>query len=226
MSELVFESEIGTFPSHWRVERVDKLFTIQQGKQVSKRTRRGDNQRPFLRTKNVYWCRLDLGELDHLHFSVQDEIRLELLPNDLLVCEGGDVGRTALWNGEVERCYFQNHLHRLRVINADEVLAEFGMYWFWYAFELGKVYFGRGNKTTIPNLSKSRLGELQIPCPPIDEQEKIVLFLSNLQRSADLHEAIYKDRRELQESLTSKIISAQIDISGLNLDLLKIKNEG
>jgi type I restriction enzyme S subunit len=156
-----------------------------------------------------------------MHFSAQDETRLEFLPNDLLVCEGGDVGRTAIWNGEIERCYFQNHLHRLRAINRDEIIAEFAMYWFWYAFELGKVYFGRGNKTTIPNLSKSRLGELQIPCPPIGEQERIVLLLSNLQRSADLHEAIYRDRRELQESLTARIISAQMGISGVSLDSLK-----
>lgn len=215
------ETEIGIFPSHWDIKRVDQVFSIQQGKQVSKRTRVGDNQCAFLRTKNVYWCRLDLSELDHMHFSEQDEKRLALMTNDLLVCEGGDVGRTAIWRGEVENCYYQNHLHRLRVLPGIELLPEHAMYWFWYAFELGKVYFGRGNKTTIPNLSKSRLGELLIPCPPIEEQKNIVLLLSTLQRSSDLHVAISRYRMELLESLTANVISAQKDISALDLSILE-----
>ena len=59
MSSFI-ETEIGTYPGYWDVDRVDSAFGIQQGKQVSKKNRVGDNQRPFLRTKNVFWNRLDL----------------------------------------------------------------------------------------------------------------------------------------------------------------------
>src|SRR5688572_5743738 len=95
-------------PKDWRIVRIDDLFDIQQGKQVSARHRDGDAQRPFLRTKNVYWGRLDLGELDAMHFSAQDQQRLRLRPCDLLTCEGGWVGRTAMWNGELMDCLYQN----------------------------------------------------------------------------------------------------------------------
>ena len=114
MSVEIQQSEIGEFPASWEIGRVDSAFEIQQGKQVSKKNREGDNQRPFLRTKNVFWNRLELSELDQMNFTEAEETRLELQPGDLLTCEGGDIGRTALWNGEVERCYYQNHLHRLR----------------------------------------------------------------------------------------------------------------
>jgi len=49
-----------------------------------------------------------------MHFSESDEKRLKLHQNDLLVCEGGDIGRTAIWKQEIENCYYQNDLHRLR----------------------------------------------------------------------------------------------------------------
>src|ERR1700674_5557017 len=99
MSEMqsVNSTELGTLPPSWRVQRFDSLFAVQQGKQVSKKNRLGDNQRPFLRTKNVFWGRLDLSDLDEMHFTEAEEKRLALKPGDLLICEGGDIGRTAIW---------------------------------------------------------------------------------------------------------------------------------
>src|ERR1019366_7683473 len=90
-------TDIGTLPDSWRVGRFDSVFAVQQGKQVSKRNRIGDNHRPFLRTRNVFWGRLELSDLDEMNFSEEEEQRLALQPGDLLVCEGGDIGRAAVW---------------------------------------------------------------------------------------------------------------------------------
>ena len=79
-----FSSELGVIPVNWQVKRFDSLFTVQQGKQVSKSTRIGGNQRIFLRTKNVFWGRLDLTNLDAMHFTEAEEKRLSLEPGDLL----------------------------------------------------------------------------------------------------------------------------------------------
>jgi type I restriction enzyme S subunit len=84
------QTEIGEFPSAWSIGRVDSAFDIQQGKQVSKRNRDGEHQRPFLRTKNVFWNRLELTDLDEMHFSEAEQTRLELQANDLLVCPDFD----------------------------------------------------------------------------------------------------------------------------------------
>lgn len=108
-------SEMIQVPADWKVMRLDHLFEIRQGKQVSKKNRQGENQRQFLRTRNVFWGRMDLSDLDHMNFTEYEERSLALCKGDLLVCEGGDIGRTAIWLNQVETCYFQNHLHRLRV---------------------------------------------------------------------------------------------------------------
>ncbi|HID37897.1 MAG TPA: hypothetical protein EYP36_00075 [Calditrichaeota bacterium] len=81
-----------------------------------------------------------------------------------LFCEGGDIGRTAIWKNEMEGIYYQNHLHRVRA-KVNETEPEFILNWMQYAFLYGKVYFGRANTATIPNLSKSRLSEFTIPKP-------------------------------------------------------------
>jgi type I restriction enzyme S subunit len=205
MAELQ-ETEIGRFPSDWDVDRIDSAFDIQQGKQVSSRNRAGDHQRPFLRTKNVFWNRLDLTELDQMHFSEAEQSRLELRAGDLLVCEGGSIGRTALWNNEVEGCLHQNHLHRLRV-KSGRADAQFGVFWLWYAFDVAKLYFGRGNITTIPNLSQSKLAELPMALPPLPEQKKIAKILTTVQRAIEEQERIIQTTTELKKALMQKLFT-------------------
>jgi len=205
MAELQ-ETEIGRFPSDWDVDRIDSAFDIQQGKQVSQRNRDGEHQRPFLRTKNVFWNRLDLTELDQMHFSEAEQSRLELRAGDLLVCEGGSIGRTALWNNKVEGCLHQNHLHRLRV-KSGRADAQFGVFWLWYAFDVAKLYFGRGNITTIPNLSQSKLAELPMALPPLPEQKKIAHILSTVQRAIEAQERIIQTTTELKKALMQKLFT-------------------
>jgi hypothetical protein len=77
-------TEIGDPPTQWPIQRFDSLFAVQQGKQVSKANRIGGNQRPFLRTKNVFWGGLDLSDLDEMHFTEADEERLTLYIGDVV----------------------------------------------------------------------------------------------------------------------------------------------
>ncbi|MCY4338720.1 MAG: restriction endonuclease subunit S [Gammaproteobacteria bacterium] len=205
ISELQ-RTEIGEFPVTWKVARVDSAFDIQQGKQVSKKNREGNNQLPFLRTKNVLWNRLDLSDLDQMNFTETEEGRLEIQHDDLLVCEGGSIGRTALWNAEIDGCLYQNHLHRLRV-KGEQVEPQFGVYWFWYAFDVGKLYFGRGNVTTIPNLSRAKLAELPMVFPSLLEQKKIAYILSTVQQAIEAQERLIQTTTELKKALMHKLFT-------------------
>ena len=200
------QTEIGLMPNEWKVGRIDKFFTIQQGKQVSKRNRIGENQKPFLRTKNVFWGRLVLEDLDEMHFTRDEEIKFQLKKGDLLVCEGGSVGRTAILNNSLNNCYYQNHLHRVRRLS-DETNPEFACFWLEYAFEYGKIYFGRANETTLSNLSKSRLAELNIPHPPLPEQRKIAYVLGIVQKAIEKQDQLIKTTTELKKALMQKLFT-------------------
>ncbi len=194
-----------SLPLKWKIIQIREAFSIQQGKQLSKKNRIGENQRQFLRTKNVFWGKLDLSDLDSMHFTEAEEKRLALQYGDLLLCEGGDVGRTSIWRDELERCYYQNHLHRLRP--NGKISSEFALYWFWYAFSVGPIYFGRKNITTIPNMSKSRLAELPIICPPLHEQRKIAAVLSLVQRAIEKQERLIQLTTELKKALMKKLFT-------------------
>src|SRR5664280_1467942 len=107
---------IGDFalPSGWSIAPIGELFDIQQGKALSAAARTSPERFPFLRTSNVFWGRIDLRTIDAMGMSSAERSRLRLRAGDLLVCEGGDIGRAAIWSGEIEECYYQNHIHRLR----------------------------------------------------------------------------------------------------------------
>ena len=205
--EDVVQTELGCLSADWRVDRFDSVFDVQQGRQVSKNNRVGENQRPFLRTKNVFWNRLDLADLDEMHFSEADESRLALKPDDLLICEGGDIGRTAIWRGAISRCYYQNHLHRARIRDPNTADAQFVLFWLWYAFEFGHLYFGRGNVTTIPNLSQSKLRELPLAIPPLVEQRKIAGVLAAVQRAMEQQERLIALTTELKKALLHQLFT-------------------
>lgn len=118
---------------------------------------------------------------------------------DLLVCEGGDIGRTAIWRNEISECYYQNHLHRLRAKD-ERIHPFFIMYWMQAALTQLGIYEGFGNKTTIPNLSGSRLREFIIPVPEKKEQQKIAALLFKIQKAIEIQEDIIEKMRELKKS--------------------------
>jgi type I restriction enzyme S subunit len=187
------------FPKGWRTDRIGNIFEIKQGKSLSRQKQTGNKRRKFLRTANVFWGRLELSNLDEMSFTDDECLMLALKKDDLLVCEGGDIGRTAIWNGAVEDCYYQNHLHRLRRLT-DEVVPHFVMYWMQSALTQLNIYGGAANKTTIPNLSRSRLAEFVIPLPPLPEQKKIAAILFKIQRAIETQDKIIQSLRDLKQS--------------------------
>lgn len=183
----------------WPTRTLGELFNIGAGKAMSPAARLGERTYPFLRTANVFWGRLDLTTLDTMNFSEQEIETKSLRKGDLLVCEGGDIGRSAVWTGEVEKCGFQNHIHRLRP-KSTETLPVFVMYYLQAGFTQLGVYEGAGNNTTIPNLSRGRLSALLVPTPPKPEQEKIATVLRKIQRAIEVEERLLATTRELKQS--------------------------
>lgn len=141
-----------------------------------------------------------------MHFTPEESAAKTLLPGDLLVCEGGDIGRSAIWNGELPQCSFQNHLHRLRP-KRYEVVPHFFMYYLQAGFTQLGIYEGAGNKTTIPNLSRSRLASLEVPLPPKPEQQKIAAVLWKLQRAIATQDRLLAATADLKQSAMQQLFT-------------------
>jgi len=192
------------FPNEWQLAELGEIFILQQGKALSQKNQTGKFYQPFLRTANVLWGHLDLNNVDQMDFTENEINRFALKPNDLLICEGGEIGRTAIWNGEFDPCFYQNHIHRLRLVRPD-VEPQFVMYWMQAAIKILGLYEGEGNKTTIPNLSKARLSRFLVPLPPLPEQRAIARALRTVQAARDARMRELALERERKASLMERL---------------------
>jgi len=195
------ETELGLLPESWEVVTINDLFNIQQGKQLSAReSKEGKIEKLFLRTSNVFRKGIDVSNVSKMFFTKEEFEKLKLKSGDILVCEGGDIGRTALYSAELNECAYQNHLYRLRIKNENDS-KQFFVLWMNYAINQRKMYIQEGNRTTIPNLSGSRLKRFKIPRPPFDEQHKITSALYAIQTAQVKTEAVIITLREFKQSM-------------------------
>lgn len=193
----------------WPRRPLGELFEIGAGKTMSAAARNGAHKIPFLRTSNVLWDEIDLSSVDEMAIPARELPAKLLRPGDLLVCEGGEIGRAAIWNGEVEPMAFQNHLHRLRPI-VEDVDPRFYVYFLQSAFTQLGLFEGAGNRTTIPNLSRSRLAALEVPLPPLDEQRATVAALGLVRKSIRMHVRKRTALDELFKTMLQELITGHI----------------
>ncbi|RIT48861.1 restriction endonuclease subunit S [Mycobacteroides abscessus] len=171
---------------------------------MSAAARAGENKIPFLRTSNVFWDRLDLSAVDEMSIPRHEFPDKLVEAGDLLVCEGGEIGRAAIWDGSIAPMAFQNHLHRLRP-KRDDVDPRFYVFFLQSAFTQLGIFEGAGNKTTIPNLSSGRLAALEVPHPSLPDQQAVVEVLGKLREAdfvhAELRAGAYEMKRAAMERL-------------------------
>jgi type I restriction enzyme S subunit len=214
------ETEIGPVPESWGIASIGSIFSIVQGLSLKRNLSIGHDGVPFLRTSNVYWGRIDLSAISRMHVDPSVIGDRMLAEGDLLVCEGGEIGRCAVWRGGLDFCTYQNHLHRLRPMRRDQIDPGFAAAWLEVGFLQRRVYEGAENKTTIPNLSRARLAELAMPIPAIDEQREIVAILDAIDRKIDLHKRKRAVLGELFKALLHKLMTGEIRVADLDLSAL------
>ncbi|MDP4078334.1 restriction endonuclease subunit S [Acidovorax sp. A1169] len=131
---------------------------------------------PYLGNSNVRWGRFDLADLAEMRFEPHEEERYGLEPGDLVVCEGGEPGRCAIWTGS-EGMKIQKALHRIRPKPAFNNYYLF--YWFFHAAKAGTLepHF---TGTTIKHLTGRAIDALQVPLPPVETQIAMVDVLRQL----------------------------------------------
>jgi type I restriction enzyme S subunit len=191
---------------NWNWRPLGELFDIGAGKTMSAAARAGADKVPFLRTSNVLWDEIDLTQVDEMSISPGELVGKSLKAGDLLVCEGGEIGRAAVWDGRVPVMSFQNHIHRLRPIQ-DDVDARFYVYFLQSAFTQLGIFEGAGNKTTIPNLSRNRLAALDVPHPPKPEQQSVAQALAKVREAITVHDKATSTALELKHAVMNDLFT-------------------
>ena len=160
-------------PETWCWATVGDVFKHNTGKALNSSNHNGVMM-DYITTSNLYWDRFDLSIVKQMPFTETEVDKCTVTKGDLLVCEGGDVGRSAIWDYDYD-IRIQNHIHRLR--GKDNVCVRY----FFYVFMLYKQknYIG-GKGVAIQGLSSRDLHNLPIPVPPLKEQYRIAEALDNL----------------------------------------------
>ena len=169
--------------SEWPTVRLGDHVDACLGKMLDKNKNQG-TYHPYLGNKQVRWGSFDLDDLAEMRFEDHEHERYGLRFGDLIVCEGGEPGRCALWKNEVPDMKIQKALHRIRP--KAELDSTYLHYWFCYAgkFELLEPYF---TGTTIKHLTGKAIAELPIPLPPLPEQKAIAHILGTLDDKIELN---------------------------------------
>ena len=169
-------------PETWTWAYVGDIFLHNTGKAQNSSGAENGIVRKFITTSNLYWNRFDFSKVKEMPFTEKELERCTVKKGDLLVCEGGDCGRSAVWNYEEEVC-IQNHVHRLRPY--VEVSVEYFYHLFYLYKFTGKL---RGRGVGIQGLSNEAIHQVICPLPPLAEQKRIVAKIEELLPYIDRYE--------------------------------------
>ena len=162
-------------PDSWEWVTLQTIATSSLGKTLDKAKNKGD-LKPYLCSINVYWDGIDLTTVKETRLEENELPKYLLRPGDLLICEGGDVGRSAVWESTQEM-YYQNALHRVRFY------GEINPHYFQLLLECYKgnqILDAYSKGMTIKHLVQTALNTIVFPLPPLSEQTRIVDAVNRL----------------------------------------------
>ncbi len=164
------------YPSHWIEAKIGYKYFVQLGKMLQPEPRdENDILKPYLRAANIFWDKIDLSDVNEMYFSPKEINKFSLHKSDLLVSEGGDVGRSCIWNNRAEM-YFQNALNRIRERKNSNCTTQFLYYWLYHLKSCGYISM-LCNVATISHYTAEKLKATFFVFPPFEEQQSIAQFL-------------------------------------------------
>ena len=189
-------------PPQWVRVHLATIADHNTGKTLDKNRNTGSS-RPYITTSNLYWGRFELNDLKEFLIEDSELERCQARKGDLLVIEGGDAGRSAIWSNEDPIC-FQNHIHRVRPFSG--ITSEY-LYRCFEQFYLSGEIENYRQGVGIKSLSGKKLAQIPINLPPLEEQQYIVAKVDELMQLCDQLEQQQNLSSEAHDQLVDTLLS-------------------
>lgn len=181
----------------WEYKKLGQVCTSDLGKTLNK-SKDGGELHPYLCSINILWDKIDLSTLKQACFEADEQEKYTVRKGDLLVCEGGDTGRSAIWDRD-ETILYQNALHRLRF--HESVSPKFVLFYLLYLKDIGEIDNKYSKGVTIKHLVKKALLSIPLPIPPKSTQLSIVSELDKINELIRIKKEQLKDYDTLAQSI-------------------------
>lgn len=210
---------IGDVPKHWEVGKLKHCSHIVLGKMLMTSPPKGSEGsytlEKYLKSKNVGWLQLFLEEdnIDEMWFNQYEKSIYKLQENDIVMNEGGDIGKVSCWRGTDFDCYIQNSINKITA-DYNRVNAGFLCYWLYNLSSLG-YFWSIVSQISIAHLTKEKLSNSPVVLPPINEQAAIATYLDTHCAKIDNLISIQQKRIALLQELKQSVITHAVT-KGLN----------
>ena len=184
----------------WQMHVFADIASSRLGKMLDAKQQTGKCSYPYLANFNVQWFRFNIENLNQMDFDEDDRAEFELKDGALLVCEGGEIGRCAVWHNEIQPCFFQKALHRVRC-NRQIIHPDYLAWWFKYNCDHDGFAAIAGAKATIAHLPGVKLKQLQVAVPPLELQEQFAAFVEQVDKSKVVVQKALDEAQTLFDSL-------------------------
>ena len=185
-------------PDSWEWARLGDIFWHNTGKALNASNRSG-TLLSYITTSNLYWNRFEMGSLREMYFTDEEVEKCTVTKGDLLVCEGGDIGRAAIWPFDYN-VRIQNHIHRLRAY--IPVCTE---YYYFLLYLYKHVGWIGGKGIGIQGLSSNALHAILLPVPPLKEQYRIVSKIKEIEPYTDKYTQADDELEKLNTGFPEKL---------------------
>ena len=211
---------IGEIPEGWSLSRIKFETDMVLGKMLEYKEPKNNNGsytlEPYLKSRNIGMLKVfnDIEQLDRMWFNDKEKTQYELKDGDLVMNEGGDIGKVSLWKDPGFKCYIQNSVHKITP-HRDVLDSTYLQYL--VSIITSKGYFNTVvSSISIAHLTKEKLAETPILLPPLSEQQTIASYLDSKTSKIDATIASLESQRDdlnaLKQSIISEAVTGKIDV--------------
>ncbi|WP_395705036.1 restriction endonuclease subunit S [Rhodococcus ruber] len=204
--------------SPWSTSTVGEQFEVQLGKMLDAAKNAGVSK-PYLGNRAVQWGRIDLSAVSTVPLTSSDIRRFRLQHGDLLVCEGGEVGRGAIWRDELPECYYQKALHRLRPRRGYDSRLMLAFLEYWSSVGGFTNYV---TQTSIAHLPRDKFIQMPLPLPTPAEQHRISDTLDDVKNLLSHLERLIAKKQAIKRGMMQQLLTGRSRLPGFTEQWLRI----